>query len=257
MDQVIFKDVYNIKGLLANDECLLLHRLAGDVVDRFGKDAVLCEIGSFHGKSTVAIATALKSSQGGHLYAIDWHQGSQDFPEHQADVYQNNYAAYKENLRKYGVDQWVTSIKLKSQEACEQVPEKIHFLWIDGAHDYDSVKSDYENYQEKLVAGGYLLFHDASWTEFREPFELICDEVLYNENYNLYAIVENILVFKKERNKTQKLYLKWLQHAFLFVAGSGRPFYKRVISAALRIVTSWYSWRVMVKKVPKAQEANA
>lgn len=254
MEEIISKDIYNIKGLLANDECLLLHRLAGDVVDRFGKDAVLCEIGSFYGKSTVAIATALKSSQGGHLYAIDWHQGSQNFPGYEAeeDVCQSSYTAYQENLRKYDIDQWVTTIQLKSQEAFDKVPGKIHFLWIDGAHDYDSVKSDYENYQKKLVAGGYLLFHDASWTEFREPFELIRDEVLYNENYNLYAIVENILVFKKEKNKTRKLYLRLLQYVCLFVAGSGRPFYKRGISAVLRIVTSWCSWRVIFNKTPKA-----
>lgn len=257
MDREIPKGLYSIKGLLANDECLLLHRLAGDTIARFGKDAVLCEIGSFHGKSTVSIATALKSSQGGHLYAIDWHQGSQDFPGYKADAYQSSYVAYQENLRKYDVEQWVTTIALKSQEAFDKVPGKIHFLWIDGAHDYGSVKSDYENYQKKLVAGGYLLFHDASWTEFREPFELIRDEVLYNENYNLYAVVENILVFKKESNKTRKLYLKSLQYACLFVAGPGRPFYKRVMSAALRIVMSWGSWRVIMSKAPKAQEVNA
>lgn len=257
MQKTIPKDLYSIKGLLSNDECLLLHRLAGDTVARFGKDAVLCEIGSFHGKSTVSMATALKSSQGGHLYAIDWHQGSQDFPNDKTGDYQNNYAAYQENLRKFNVDQWVTSIKLKSQEAHDRVPEKIHLLWIDGAHDYDSVKSDYQNYQKKLVAGGYLLFHDASWTEFREPFELIRDEVLYNENYNLYAIVENILVFKKAKNKTRELYLKLLQNACLFVAGSARPFYKRVISAVLRIVTSWGSWHMILNKTPKVREVNA
>ncbi len=55
MQKGILKEAYRMKGLLADDECLLLHRLAGETVARFGKDAVLCEIGLFHGKSTVSL----------------------------------------------------------------------------------------------------------------------------------------------------------------------------------------------------------
>jgi len=229
----------------------LLYRLACDTIKNFGNNAILCEIGSFRGKSTVSIAMALKTSQGGHLYAIDWHQGSPGFSNYGTDAYHMNYEEYKQNLKKYEVESWVTTIKLKSQDALDKVPDTVHFLWIDGAHGYDDVKSDYENYHPKIVDGGYLLFHDAVWSKFREPLELICDEVLYNESYNLYAIVENILVFKKEKNKTWKLSQKLLQNICLFVARSERPFYKRCLSAVLRIVTSWFSWHLIIDRSKK------
>ena len=38
------------------------------------------------------------------------------------------------------------------------------FLFIDGAHDYGSVKWDYEKYEPWVRRGGIIAFHDISWT---------------------------------------------------------------------------------------------
>jgi cephalosporin hydroxylase len=40
-------------------------------------------------------------------------------------------------------------------------PEKnVDFLFIDGGHDYNTVKSDYENYSKIVRSGGMIVFHD-------------------------------------------------------------------------------------------------
>lgn len=44
--------------------------------------------------------------------------------------------------------------------------DKADFLFIDGDHSYEGVKSDYENYQDLVRPGGLVVFHDVIgyWT---------------------------------------------------------------------------------------------
>lgn len=39
-------------------------------------------------------------------------------------------------------------------------PEKADWLFIDGGHEYGTVKSDYENYSKMVAPNGYIVFHD-------------------------------------------------------------------------------------------------
>lgn len=61
----------------------------------------------------------------------------------------------------------------------------LDFLFIDGGHDYETVKSDYENYAPLVRPGGLIAFHDIQcipdvkrfWNEVRgEHFMEYCDE---------------------------------------------------------------------------------
>jgi predicted O-methyltransferase YrrM len=59
----------------------------------------------------------------------------------------------------------------KSHDVVEDVrrrfPDGIDFLFIDGDHSYDGVKSDYEIYAPLVRAGGVVAFHDIIPTSFR------------------------------------------------------------------------------------------
>lgn len=220
-----------IEGKISNKECFLLYKLAKKVTLRFGADTVLCEIGSFQGKSTVSIALALKENSHGILYAIDWHQGSHTFSGFAQGLYPSSYDKYMNNLQLFGVADRVITIKDKSKNSFDKVPDQIHFLWIDGSHDYEDVRLDYENYQNKLVIGGYLLFHDACWTTWTDPFRVISESILRNENYNLYALLGNTVVFKKEKNTRMEVTVSILRQLCCFVSGENRAFYKRLLSA--------------------------
>lgn len=234
------KRVVKIKGYLGKEECVFLSRLTRRIVRQFEKKAVFCEIGSFYGKSTICIANVLRQEDKGLLYAIDWHFGSVEFKKSGDPCDGSSYEEYLKNLKEFGVEEKIVTIKEKSDKAPHLVPNNIHLLWIDGAHDYESVRSDYENYQAKIAEGGFLLFHDACWTRWAEPFQFIKDYVLDSDDYNLYAFLGNTMVFKKEKNKTPKILRYILRCLCSFVNGEKRSLFRRIISHLCFRMTSWY-----------------
>ncbi|MDD5013953.1 MAG: class I SAM-dependent methyltransferase [Atribacterota bacterium] len=238
------KNLNRIRGMLDIKEGIFLNRLAEKTVKRFGEDAILCEIGSFCGKSTVAIATALLKNKCGKLYAIDWHQGSLSHSnrEHKSKNNLSTLEEFRTNIERFGVADKVITIKKKSQDSIEDVPEKIHFLFIDASHVYEDVKADYNNYQHKLVEGGYLLFHDACWTTHIGPLEVICESILDNKTYNLYALIGNTMIFRKEMNRISKFNRDALKYLCKLVSGEKRGFIKKVLSFILFRITTYYTF---------------
>jgi len=47
-----------------------------------------------------------------------------------------------------------------SDDAIKDIPDELDFVYIDGNHNYEYVKSDMENYYPKLRKGGILAGHD-------------------------------------------------------------------------------------------------
>lgn len=217
----LFKKKHNeVRGMLSRKDIVFLTKLSKQTDEEF-INPVLCEIGSFCGKSTIVLASALSK---GTLYAIDPH----GVPGKQEDTY-NEFIT---NLHLFNVRHRVNVIKELSKNAINVIPDKINLLWIDGNHDYENVKKDYINYEKKIVSSGYLVFHDACWTTYKEPVKLIRNCVLMNENYRLYGMSGNIMAFKKEKKS-----LTMLQRIILkineFVCCENRSMLKRTISAIM------------------------
>jgi predicted O-methyltransferase YrrM len=56
----------------------------------------------------------------------------------------------------------VSFIKLKSHDAITMIPEQVDFVYIDGDHNYDTVKNDIEMYAARIKKGGIIGGHDIS-----------------------------------------------------------------------------------------------
>lgn len=70
---------------------------------------------------------------------------------------------------------------------------KIDFLFIDGDHTYEGVKSDFEMYKDLVKKGGLIGFHDIADTEYHHKLDCYVD-VLWNEikeNYEYQEFFEN------------------------------------------------------------------
>lgn len=76
--------------------------------------------------------------------------------------------------------------------------EKIDFIFIDGDHEYESVKSDYENYKKFLRPGGKIALHDVMCCRGIDGTFNTFDENghLHGGPTRLYLEITNI----KERN---------------------------------------------------------
>lgn len=235
------KEISKIRGFLDIGEIKFLNRLAKKTIDQFGKESIFCEIGSFCGKSTVSIASALKEKNKGILYSVDWHQGSPSMPGYGTSQYKFTYEEFIDNLEKFSVKDKVRIIKNKSEDSVEAVPEKLHFLWIDGSHEYNAVRADFDHYSKKIVDGGYLLFHDACWTSWRDPFKVIEQEVLDHPHYCLYACVGNTMIFRKTLNKLSRRKRLMLHYLFGYTSGEDRSLPQKILGYILFRLTTFYA----------------
>lgn len=118
---------------------------------------LIVEIGSFHGRSTRALA----DNTAGMIYAVDTWQGS---PEHQGmPETARAEDAFRENLRDHIATGRVVPIKTNSlSAACILASKGIRpdMIFIDAAHDYESVRADIAVWAPLLADGGLLCGHD-------------------------------------------------------------------------------------------------
>ena len=152
--KITWEDIDAVEGWLFMEEADLLTKLA----KAMPPGCEWCEIGSYKGRSTLAF---LRSGRMG--YAIDWFQGSPEMPEGT-----NTLADFVKVLNKYDPICLVFTCMERSEVAVNNIPDHIGVLFIDGEHSYEAVKKDFELYKNKVVEGGYIVFHDAWGDEGQE-----------------------------------------------------------------------------------------
>lgn len=125
--------------------------IEGNALAKYSEGKECLEIGSYKGKSANYIAPNAKS-----LICVD--------PFRADESGQNQYVDYTtlqtflKNTNKF---KNITPVIGKSQDVYKQFQDgQFEMIFIDGMHDFDSVKSDIENYWPKLKVGGYMCFHD-------------------------------------------------------------------------------------------------
>ena len=140
------------EGMISLDEADLLFRLAAQA------DGTGCvvEVGSFRGRSTVALARGASSSP---VFAIDPHEpftgvlGGKFGPEDRA-------AFFKTMLRSRGCER-VRLVNLSSEIVTPGWREPVRLLWIDGDHSYEGVCRDWEAWKPHLVPNAVVAFDDS------------------------------------------------------------------------------------------------
>ncbi len=141
-----------ITGWLGPAEAQLLHDLAADV----RLPQMIVEVGSYQGKSTVALALSAQTP----VFSVDPHEPSV------GDSFQfgdQDRAALMANLVQAGVAWKVRLWDVQSQYAARGWPgHQIGLLYIDGAHSYEGVKADLDAWLPYVVDGGYVAFHDSN-----------------------------------------------------------------------------------------------
>lgn len=139
-----------IDGWLTSDQARMLYEAAARVPA--GGRAV--EIGSHHGKSTVVLAAGL--TEASRLTAVD------PFDDPRWGGGPDAYRTFHANIRTTGVEERVEPCRGLSAEALERTGhEPIDLVYIDGAHDFDSVRLDIDGWGARLRDGGQLLIHDS------------------------------------------------------------------------------------------------
>jgi MMP 1-O-methyltransferase len=139
--------IAEIPGWLTDEEGEALYELARSCRG----DGVIVEIGSWKGKSTVCLGLGSQAGNNVPIYAIDPH----------ADY---RFGDFKDNIERAGIAGLVRPIASLSQPAADGFDEPIELLFVDGSHEYDLVLEDFEKWVPKVVDGGWVAFHDTTWT---------------------------------------------------------------------------------------------
>jgi hypothetical protein len=124
--------------------------------------AVAVEIGSYQGRSTIVLASALAGR--GSLVAIDPHAGNDRGPqeiEGERAEGQADHERFVANLDRAGVGGSVRHVRLPSQEALAEVGTEVDLLYVDGAHRFGPARADLERWGERVRPGGLMLVHDS------------------------------------------------------------------------------------------------
>lgn len=152
------------------EQTALLHLPA--LVDHL--DGEIVEIGSFKGKSTIALGLGSKwiSEKKRTIYAID--------PFISNGYYRDYFNEFQKNILNYRLANYVTPIKKFSHEAIQDCPENISALFVDGDHSYSGVKRDVELYAPRVVPGGFIAFHDYTvYPDVRRAVDELCESREY------------------------------------------------------------------------------
>ena len=121
------------------------------------RPACLVELGSYRGDSFFSFLQAAATEPAVKaLWAVDSWSGDQ----HTGPFNDRVAAQFHAELERRGDPRAHMLRKLFDAAAADFAPGSINLLHIDGAHDYDSVRTDYETWLPLMAPGGVIVFHD-------------------------------------------------------------------------------------------------
>jgi len=128
-------------------------------------DSVLVEVGTYLGKSTCYMAERIKQLQYDiEFHAIDNFIGSPDDQKLLERIKQlggDIFDLFLDNMKRAGVLDFIIPHRADSAEAAKLFEdESLDFVFIDAAHDYESVKKDIATWYPKVKTDGLLGGHD-------------------------------------------------------------------------------------------------
>lgn len=137
----------DVRGWLTEEEGAALAELAAG--------AVVLEIGSYEGRSTICMAQTAKV-----VHAVDWHCGDDDAG------WGWTLPAFLDNLKQYGVRENVVVHVARTREIASVFRDR-HFdlVFVDGNHEYLYVRDDLILARRVVKDGGVIAAHD--WDDER------------------------------------------------------------------------------------------
>jgi hypothetical protein len=176
--QIKLNDGYKkIDGWLTEKEANFLFTLVGMAP----AEGVAVEIGAYMGRSSVVIGSARK------VFCVDdFFTGGENIGVQNEDFLDK----WKRNVGDLHCFPLVGS----STEIADKLSFRVAFLYIDGSHDYESVKADIDAWSKRLINGAIVAFHDIG----RASVLKAVNEWVVASNGNIKELdqLESIMAFK-------------------------------------------------------------
>jgi len=148
------KVVMSIEGWLSFEEAVNLYKLAQRC-----NDGCIVEVGSYRGKSTLALGLGALAGYKVNVYAVDPHQVFTG--AYGAAFGPDDRRAFMYNLAGSDAYHVVHLVNLRSEIISPGWKEPVSLLWIDGDHSYEGVKRDWYCWLPHLSDKATVVFDDA------------------------------------------------------------------------------------------------
>lgn len=202
-----YASVYNhrhVDGWLSDAEALALY----DQVEHCClNQAVAVEIGSWVGKSSVVISTALRNKPDSTLYCVDPFNGDGD--AHSLPIYsarrsqftESQLAVFESNVRKYGCREAVSIKQGYSDDVARNWSQPIDFLFIDANHEYAAAKSDFLTWGAFVRPGGRVALHDVRMDRktitLYGPAQVANELIVNSTKWEYLELVDSLLIAER------------------------------------------------------------
>jgi predicted O-methyltransferase YrrM len=164
-------------GLLSEKEARFLVLAAACAPAR----GAILEIGSFKGRSTVALATVAVHYGTGPVVAVDPHTApSSTDPD--LEGRSSSFEEFLDNLRASDLEGAVEIHRTYSRDLARGWNRPIRLLWIDGDHTYEGAKEDLRLFGPHLAEGAIVAIHDVL-NAFEGPIRLFLEDVLRSNDF--------------------------------------------------------------------------
>jgi predicted O-methyltransferase YrrM len=156
--------IKDVPGWLSDEEGEALYELAQECTGK----GVIVEIGSWKGKSTICLGLGSRAGNAVRVFAVDPH----------ADY---RHGEFKDNIERAGIADLVTPVQGLSQQVADDFHEPIELLFVDGSHDEDDVRKDFEKWVPKVVDRGTVAFHDTTWHD--GPRKVVAEKIFGSHQF--------------------------------------------------------------------------
>lgn len=131
-----------------------------EMIDLLSSGSKMVEVGSWKGKSiSYFVVESLNRGKQISCTAIDTWVGSEEHQNMSGVKNDTVYTTFLNNIEP--IKNHLVHIRKPSLEAvCEFEDESLDFVFIDAAHDYESVKADIESWIHKVKPKGIIAGHD-------------------------------------------------------------------------------------------------
>lgn len=157
----------------------------------------IIEIGSWHGKSTYYLAKGIENKDS-YVISIDHHTGSieqRNRTKGPIDTLPN----FISNMRRLGVSSKIKMMVMNSSDASKKIKSNsASLIFLDGSHEYEFVKEDFNAFWSKLKQNGIFAIHDVISKPGTSDF--IYNMVNNRTDIKLLKIVDDLLYFQKTRS---------------------------------------------------------
>jgi predicted O-methyltransferase YrrM len=174
-----------VAGWLSGAEGDLLFTLAQRC-----REGCIVEIGSFAGRSTTFLAAGSEAGARVVVYAID--------PHIEPETGQSRFPAFQRQIEAAGLSRIVRPIVGTSVQAAGSFNEPVELLFIDGAHDEESVRQDWELWEPRVLPGGYVAMHDT--LRWPAPSHVAEERIIGSSAFFQAGLVDSITFGRKCRS---------------------------------------------------------